>query len=128
MPRWRASSLRSKPSAQRARRIGCVTKPRLTCSITSNASTMLTSTLDNRLQKPHGVRDAGGTSLGGCQPNRAQARSHCRPYPGSRLVFRILAAQFFLVPAQLRALPDCQSISALTDTETYFSDKRLLPI
>ena len=41
MPRWRASSLRSKPSAQHARRIGCVTKPRLTCSITSNASTML---------------------------------------------------------------------------------------
>jgi transposase InsO family protein len=30
MPRWRASSLRSKPSAQHARRIGCVTKPRLT--------------------------------------------------------------------------------------------------
>src|SRR4029077_18632192 len=41
MPRWKASSLRSKPSEQHARRIGCVTKPRLTCSITSNASTML---------------------------------------------------------------------------------------
>ena len=28
---------------------------------------------------------------------------------------------------QLHALPDCQSISALTDTETHFSDKCLLP-
>jgi hypothetical protein len=54
--------------------------------------------------------------------------SHCRTYPGSGLVLRIFAAEFFLVPSQLRALPDCQSISALTDTETYFSDKRLLPI
>ena len=54
--------------------------------------------------------------------------SHCRTYPGSGLVLRIFEAEFFLVPSQLRALPDCQSISALTDTETYFSDKRLLLI
>ena len=31
------------------------------------------STSDNRLQEPHGVRDEGGISLGGCQPNRVQA-------------------------------------------------------
>ena len=54
--------------------------------------------------------------------------SHCQTYPGLGLVLRIFAAEFFLVPSQLRALPDCQSISAMTDTETYFSDKRLLPI
>ena len=32
-----------------------------------------TPPLDNRLQKPHGDRDAGGISLSGCQPNRLQA-------------------------------------------------------
>ena len=41
---------------------------------------------------------------------------------------RIFEAEFFLVASQMRALPDCQSISALTDTETYSSDKRLLLI
>jgi hypothetical protein len=41
---------------------------------------------------------------------------------------RTFETEFFLVPSQMRALPDCQSISALTDTETYFSDKRLLLI
>jgi hypothetical protein len=25
-------------------------------------------------RSPHGVRDAGGISLGGCQPNRVQAK------------------------------------------------------
>jgi hypothetical protein len=37
----RAAENNLAPSAQRARPIGRVTKPRLTCSITSNASTML---------------------------------------------------------------------------------------
>ena len=43
------------------------TMPGLTCSTTSNAS------LHNRLQESRGVRDAGGISLGCCQPNRVQA-------------------------------------------------------
>jgi hypothetical protein len=42
------------------------------------------STLDNRLQKPHGVRGAGGTSLGGCQPNRVQATL---PAVSRRIIF-----------------------------------------
>ena len=32
-----------------------------------------TSTLDDRLSKSRGVRNAGGIILGGCQPNRGQA-------------------------------------------------------
>src|SRR5580658_5582163 len=31
------------------------------------------STLDDRISKSRGVRNAGGISLGGCQPNRVQA-------------------------------------------------------
>jgi transposase InsO family protein len=31
-------------------------------------------------KKPHGVRDAGGISLGGCQPNRVQARVQLSPF------------------------------------------------
>jgi transposase len=53
--------------------LGIGAKPRPTCSITSSASTMQKPTFDNRLRKSHGVRDAGGISLGGCQPNRVQA-------------------------------------------------------
>ena len=30
--------------------------------------------LDNRLYEPDGVREAGGISLSGCQPNRVQAK------------------------------------------------------
>src|SRR5579872_7114710 len=33
------------------------------------------STLDDRISQSGGVRNAGRISLGGCQPNRGQARS-----------------------------------------------------
>jgi hypothetical protein len=46
----------------------------------------------------------------------------------SGIVFRIFEAEFFLVPSKLHDLPDCQSIPALTDTETHFFDKCLLLI
>jgi Integrase core domain len=36
-------------------------------------STMLNVGTPNRLQEPHGVRVAGGTSLSGCHPHRMQA-------------------------------------------------------
>ena len=32
-----------------------------------------TPALDDRISEPRGVRNAGGISLGGCQPNRVQA-------------------------------------------------------
>src|SRR5665213_2577708 len=32
-----------------------------------------TPALDDRLYEPYGIREAGGISLGGCQPNRVQA-------------------------------------------------------
>jgi hypothetical protein len=35
---------------------------------------------------------------------------------------RIVEAEFFLVRSQMPALPDWQSISALTDTESFYSD------
>ena len=40
-------------------------------------------TLYDRLFEPDGVRTAGGISLGGCQPNRVQAK---RAYPSSTLI------------------------------------------
>jgi hypothetical protein len=35
---------------------------------------------------------------------------------------RIVEAEFVLVRSQMPALPDWQSISALTDTESFYSD------
>jgi hypothetical protein len=35
-----------------------------------------TSALDDRLYESYGVQETGGISLGGCQPNRVQARAH----------------------------------------------------
>jgi hypothetical protein len=35
-----------------------------------------TSTFDDRLYEPYGVRETGWISLGGCQPNRVQASSY----------------------------------------------------
>ena len=35
-----------------------------------------TPALDDRISEPYGVREAGGISLGGCQPNRVQANYH----------------------------------------------------
>src|ERR1700722_5811300 len=56
----------SKPSAQHARRIGCVTKPRLTCSITSNASTMLNvDTRQSATEAPWSSRCRRGYVRGG---------------------------------------------------------------
>jgi hypothetical protein len=47
--------------------------------------------LDDRLYEPYGVREAGGISLGGCQPNRVQANYlNSRPnlYAGLNTAFR----------------------------------------
>src|SRR5271169_4490258 len=46
-------------------------------------------------------------------------RAHERALGNS---FRIFEAEFFLVRSQMPALPDWQSISALTDTESFYSD------
>ena len=80
MPQWRASSRRSRPNEQRAKRIGRETRQEPTCSITSNASTTRTSSLDDWISEPYGVRDQGWISLSGCHPNRVQAKqSPLRP-------------------------------------------------
>lgn len=37
-------------------------------------NTAMTAQLEDRLYEPYGVREAGGISLGGCQPNQVQAK------------------------------------------------------
>ena len=54
--------------------------------------------------------------------------SYCRLESGGGRSPRIFGLEFFFVRSRLHAVPDRRSISASTNTETYFSDKRLLPI
>src|SRR5829696_9176107 len=77
MPQWRASSRRSRPSAQHAKRTGPETKPKLTFRLHRVLLQSKTQALDYRLYEPCGVRDAGRISLGTCQLNRVQAISPC---------------------------------------------------
>jgi hypothetical protein len=73
--RWRAfSPLAGRPSVQCIGPMERMTTPRLTCSITSSASTMLNADTRQSATEAHRARDAGGISLGGCQPNRGQAK------------------------------------------------------
>src|SRR6516164_6961879 len=71
MPRWRASSPRSRPNARGAKPTAREMRPKQTCSITS--SEFETQALQDRLYEPHGVREASWISLSGCHPNRVQA-------------------------------------------------------
>jgi hypothetical protein len=50
-------------------------------------------------------------------PNVKRAHQHAL---GNNL--RIVEAEFFLVRSQMPALPDWQSISVLTNTESFYSD------
>src|SRR3954454_1113109 len=73
MPRWRASSRRSRPNEQHAKPIERKTRHEPTCSLHRALLQPKASSLDDWIPEPYGVRDQGWISLNGCQPNRVQA-------------------------------------------------------
>ena len=77
--------------------------------------TPATNRCDIELLRTASVRCEAATHLILQMPKRADQHAL-----GTNL--RIFEAEFFLVRSQMPALPDWQSISALTDTESFYSD------
>src|SRR3954447_14423054 len=99
MPQWRASSRRSRPNEQRAKRIGRETRQEPTCSIHRTLLQREASSLGDWISEPYGVRDQGWISLGGCHPNRVQANPLPHragsPIPSSHLLPPLRRGFFF---------------------------------